>query len=786
MDNNNPREFGWVESSDSDRDIDIDEAEDRHHANQPKSPSRLRIAWGPVIRINPRMTHNYRRFWRNCLIGTLVDCRHFTVRRLQGIVDNCWNLQGAVRVVGVSRNNYVLHFNNLHDRIFILEEGPWSVLGGLLFFAPWEPNLVLTDYHIAEIPVWIQLWGIPLEFQTPAVGSALGSILGVCLEVDWSLEFPRNLRFIRIHVRIPIDSPPLMGFMINIDVNQTIWVQCRYERTYRICTGCGRIGHTYPACDWQEQRINASLHTQMNRINRLFGLQIGFVVSRLHFVNQARGFLNHSNRRTTHVDIELRGDDYVYRPIQNPPLHFDFDPFEFFNEDGDFGNHNGEMVYDFPPHNGPMAKHLFPVEIPTIDPEEEDPMEWDADDEEEGDDVGFVPGFIPENPLEPPLAPHAVNFAPINALEIEDNRDSSPDDNVQFEPLPEEPGEPVEDNTQHVDSRIVISDEEMQTMVEDPDLRSTALRYYRTPPDFVFPLPLFHVNDVESAPPEVINAEQILCFFDMGIGELCVSNGQLCMDTDSYPVFDENGCMDAADSARFWANSRIISEDGSFECFTIPNVVTPPQSSYAGPSGTAASRQEDDFMVVGTITEMLQPTVNADDLAIVPYTPTVINMENDTQGFSEVILEDCHDTYVQKLDHLICEARKTATIIKAAKYLFDALLSAVKSDTGPTCDQRFAEVSRKRSFDRIAPEDAVTGWTKKLKKRKNTVTLHLIGGNEDVPPNESNKKLKSATIEALTHEEPNFEDMMEMLVNQLLRIHLGFRKVVPKQPPSDQ
>lgn len=82
MDNNNPREFGWVESSDSDRDIDIDEAEDRHHANQPKSPSRLRIARGPVIRINPRMTHNYRRFWRNCLIGTLVDCRHFTVRRL--------------------------------------------------------------------------------------------------------------------------------------------------------------------------------------------------------------------------------------------------------------------------------------------------------------------------------------------------------------------------------------------------------------------------------------------------------------------------------------------------------------------------------------------------------------------------------------------------------------------------------------------------------------------------------------------------------------------------------
>lgn len=535
MDNNNPREFGWVESSDSDRDIDIDEVEDRHHAIQPRSPPRRCIARGPVIRINPRMTHNYRRFWRNCLIGTLVDCRQFTVRRMQAIVDNCWNLRGAVRVVGVSRNNYVFHFNNIQDRVFIMDEGPWAVQGGLIFFAPWEPNMVLTNYRIAEISVWIQLWGIPLEFQTPAVASALGSILGVCLSVDWSPEFPRNLRFMRIRVRIPIDSPLLMGFVINTDDDQMIWVQCKYERMYRICTGCGRIGHTYPACDWQEQRINASLHTQMTRINRLFGLQIGFVVSRLHFVNQARGFINHANRRTTNVNLELRGEEYVYRPMQHPPLHFDFDPFEFFNEDGDFGNHNGEQEHDFPPPNGPMADHLFPVEIPAVDPEEEDPMEWDADDEE-GDDVGFVPGFIPENPNLPP----AGNFAPINALDIDDNTESSLDNNVQYEPLPEVPNDPPEENAQPVDSRIIISDEEMQSMVEDPDLRSTALRYYRTPPEYVFPLPLIHFTNEDPTHQAVENEDQLLCYMDIGIGEGCISNGQLSMDINNYPIFYEN------------------------------------------------------------------------------------------------------------------------------------------------------------------------------------------------------------------------------------------------------
>lgn len=166
MDNHreNPREFGWIDSSDSDRDHDIDEEQDRIDSVRPRSPPRRRIARGPVIRFNSRTTHNYRRFWRECLIGTFIDCRKFPVRRLQAIVDNCWRLRGPVRVVGSSRNNYLFHFSSIEDRMFVLEEGPWSLQGGLMHFSPWEPNLVLINFSVSDIAVWVQLWGIPLEF----------------------------------------------------------------------------------------------------------------------------------------------------------------------------------------------------------------------------------------------------------------------------------------------------------------------------------------------------------------------------------------------------------------------------------------------------------------------------------------------------------------------------------------------------------------------------------------------------------------------------------------------
>lgn len=170
----NPHGIGWVESSDFDHEVDVEELHDRSHAARGRLPPRRRISRGPVIRFNPQATHNYRRFLRNCLISTFFDSHEFTIRQMQAIVDHYWWLRGNVRVVGVSRNNFVFHFNNHKDRMFVLLDGPWSVHGGLLFLAPWEPNLVLTNYRVTEIPVWIQLWRLPLEFQNPCCGYYTG------------------------------------------------------------------------------------------------------------------------------------------------------------------------------------------------------------------------------------------------------------------------------------------------------------------------------------------------------------------------------------------------------------------------------------------------------------------------------------------------------------------------------------------------------------------------------------------------------------------------------------
>lgn len=151
----NPREINWTDSSDSKSEVHLDEIIDRENAENPRSPPRRRIAHDPVFSVNADRTEEYRRYWRDCLICSFIDTRKFTTRRVQALITSFWHLCGEARVVGGTDSNFIVHFSNAEDRLFIQREGPWSLQGGLLYCAPWEPNIVLTDYKLAEISIWV-------------------------------------------------------------------------------------------------------------------------------------------------------------------------------------------------------------------------------------------------------------------------------------------------------------------------------------------------------------------------------------------------------------------------------------------------------------------------------------------------------------------------------------------------------------------------------------------------------------------------------------------------------
>ncbi|KAF7815201.1 Endonuclease/exonuclease/phosphatase [Senna tora] len=141
----NYREIGWIDSSDS----EISDAEEVRNPENPitrplQNPDQLELLLFPLCKT------------------TLM--------------------QIGIKVVGGHHNRFVIHFEVMADMQQILNEGPWSVQGSLLIVFPWERNAALRQIVVSEVSVWVQLWDVPLEYQTPLVAHQIGSLIGVVRE----------------------------------------------------------------------------------------------------------------------------------------------------------------------------------------------------------------------------------------------------------------------------------------------------------------------------------------------------------------------------------------------------------------------------------------------------------------------------------------------------------------------------------------------------------------------------------------------------------------------------
>ena len=185
---------------------------------------------GPLVHSDPEEIAIQRDFWNLCAIGFILDYRKFSVRHLQQIIDNAWRIRGKVSVVGRESYFYILHFKFEDDLLHICNEGLWAVSGALLVLERWRPNLILSHLQLNFISIWVQFHGLPLKYQYPELAEKMGQMMGILEKVDWEDRIPRNIRFMRVKVRIDPWLPVIVGFMLRLDDASRVWIRCRYER----------------------------------------------------------------------------------------------------------------------------------------------------------------------------------------------------------------------------------------------------------------------------------------------------------------------------------------------------------------------------------------------------------------------------------------------------------------------------------------------------------------------------------------------------------------------------
>uniref|UniRef100_A0A2N9H6E1 CCHC-type domain-containing protein n=1 Tax=Fagus sylvatica TaxID=28930 RepID=A0A2N9H6E1_FAGSY len=278
------REFGWTDNSefdqsakDYDGDLDMDDS-----SNDELDLHAPLARHGPVLRANPADVVIQREYWTNCAIAYLLD-----------------------------------YLEVLYDLVYIYDEGPWAVEGALLILERWRANLVLRGLQLNFVSLWVQLHGLPLEYQYPELAIQMGHMLGVYERIDWETHIPRNIRFMRIKVRMNPWLPLIAGFMLRLDDGNRVWIQCRYERIHKVCTKCGMMGHTRTQCTYLMTDIEQLLHRQRQRIQEEFHVQYGFDPMEPHFVNELKAFYNRPQRWSTQIRFGPLSRDTGYRHRQH-------------------------------------------------------------------------------------------------------------------------------------------------------------------------------------------------------------------------------------------------------------------------------------------------------------------------------------------------------------------------------------------------------------------------------------------------------------------------------------
>ncbi|KAF7841825.1 reverse transcriptase [Senna tora] len=435
---------------------------------------------GPVLEFSAPYINMQRDFWRNCLIDVLVDDNMVKASRLQNIINRVWNLQHPVRVVGRSKNVFAFEFGCDLDKEIIHHEGPWAIQNKFLVMQSWQPNLILEKHTLNSVPVWVEFWSFPLEYYTFDIAELVGSMVGTVLQVDFSDQGFRNHRYLRVKVEVDRSLPLLMGFYVLLDDDRTIWIQCRYERMFRICRQCGCIVHVAKDCKKTRRRAQAAIEAQKEALRQRFDTVSFMDLESPLFVNEAMAFRKFKGRRTTKIRVQVEQNSIVYHTHEFRPICFTRTRSSSsssssspgtnvyrVSEDSSSGT-EGSSSYSSPPS---QSEHVNVVDDQMED--EEDPLTQEgyySDPFGQGSQGGVASNSPHLTNVNDPLTPQSPINWDLIAAEITHWQPTS-----EGAPVPTEGG-PQEQLLHQVNPNLVQNtysvDAEAQVQMEDEDISS--------------------------------------------------------------------------------------------------------------------------------------------------------------------------------------------------------------------------------------------------------------------------------------------------------------------------
>lgn len=183
------------------------------------------------------------------LLGKVISQKPPNLVGLKNTMEMVWGNPKNFRVLAVGDGVFQFIFPTELEASRVLRGKPWFFNNHFLNLERWQPSKAIRDYSFDVTPMWIQSWGLPLQFLSKDVGVKLGLRFGDVDEVVIPQSGSRDGRFLRIRTSLNVTQPLKRGCMVKFPGANPIWIEFRYEKLPSFCRYCGKVGHEFLACD---------------------------------------------------------------------------------------------------------------------------------------------------------------------------------------------------------------------------------------------------------------------------------------------------------------------------------------------------------------------------------------------------------------------------------------------------------------------------------------------------------------------------------------------------------
>ncbi|KAL0295718.1 UNVERIFIED_CONTAM: hypothetical protein Sangu_3187700 [Sesamum angustifolium] len=169
------------------------------------------------------------------------------------------NWKSLIRVTATENGFFFFQFNTTAAMEEVIEGGPWLFQGQPIVLQRWEPGMSLRKQKHTQIPVWIRLKHLPMEYWTNEGLSVVASGVGKPLYSDAVTKQCSRLDYARVCVMLDYNSTlpkhlVIISPLLRDGKEVPVRVDIEYEWLPQRCKDCQSLGHNAVSCP--EKRRN--------------------------------------------------------------------------------------------------------------------------------------------------------------------------------------------------------------------------------------------------------------------------------------------------------------------------------------------------------------------------------------------------------------------------------------------------------------------------------------------------------------------------------------------------